>query len=89
MIRYCLEIRLDGAAVIHNVNCANYDLGTLLGLGCVSDLGQFASLAETLDATKASHPHAIRCPECCQARIMQLPVLRKNTLPVAIAALSG
>lgn len=88
MTRYCLDTQEDSAAVIHRLDCSAYDLGTLLGLGCVVDLGDFATLAEALRTIEARYPEAVRCPVCCQAQVMQLP-LRQKLAPGAITTLSG
>ncbi len=72
MIRYCLEIGPD-EKLIHRVDCSGYDLGTLLGLGCVADLGEFRSATQALEAIKQTHPDAVRCRDCSQAEVLYLP----------------
>jgi hypothetical protein len=86
MPRYCLDTHTDNVSVIHDVGCPDYDLGTLLGLGCVSDLGEFPTLAVALEAIRHSHPMAVRCQACCQAQVTYLPQLWQ---PQAISALAG
>ncbi|MEY4642895.1 MAG: hypothetical protein RLZZ227_2889 [Pseudomonadota bacterium] len=88
MLKYCLEIRADDA-VIHNLDCREYDLGTLLGLGCVVDLGEFPSVARVLEATRISHPAAIRCAQCCPADIMYLPQVPQASSQKGIILLRG
>jgi hypothetical protein len=88
MIRYCLEIGSEGT-VIHRVDCSSYDLGTLLGLGCVADLGEFKSAGQALDSIKHSHPDAVRCLACCKAEVLFLPQLAQPALPKAITLPSG
>ncbi len=83
MIRYCLEIRPD-EAIIHRVDCPGYDLSTLLGLGCVADLGEFRNTSLALDAIKREHPDAVRCRDCCQAEVLFLPQMPNYPLMKAI-----
>lgn len=86
---YCLEIQADGVAVMHRVDCAAYDLGTLLGLGCVANLGRFPDLKTAIDAVKAERPDAICCNACCKAQVLLLPLFRRYPLARAISSLSG
>jgi hypothetical protein len=78
MGKYCLETHGDGEAVIHRLDCSAYDLSTLLGLGCLVNLGEFATLADALAAVKTTHPWAVRCLVCCQAQIVHWPLNRQN-----------
>ncbi len=87
MIRYCLEIGAYGT-VIHRVDCPSYDLGTLLGLGCLADLGEFRSVAEALDAIKHTHPHAVRCLHCCKADGPCSPRQTQSAVPKTVTLLS-
>ncbi len=73
MARYCIETQAGGNAVMHRVDCDAYDLGTLLGLGCVADLGEFATLTQALDVLKLGHSEARPCRECCSAQVLLLP----------------
>lgn len=67
MTNYYLESGADEAddAVIHELDCSSYDLGSLLGAGRLLNLGEFASSASALEAVKARHPAVVRCRECC------------------------
>ena len=73
MARYCLERRLD-AAVIHDLDCTAFDLGTLLGLGRIADLGEFASLRLALADIEKTHPHAVPCRKCCSVALRVVPL---------------
>lgn len=76
MTRYCLEVSPD-APIIHRLSCTHLDLGTLLGSGCLADLGEFPQLAIALSAIAREHPHALPCPECCELPAPMLPKLWK------------
>ena len=86
MTRYCMETGVN-AVTIHRVDCAAYDLGTLLGLGCIADLGECKSAAKALAAVRQVQPTAALCPDCCNAEVMYLPQIcqpaprRAGTLP--------
>lgn len=86
MTRYCLETGVD-TATIHRVDCSTYDLGTLLGLGCVADLGEFKTPVQALAASQATHPGVRLCLDCCKAEVMYLPQIwqplgrKTSTLP--------
>ena len=60
---YCLESGAEASdsAIIHKLECARYDLGSLLGAGRLVSLGHFDNSVSALDAVKASHPDAVRC----------------------------
>jgi hypothetical protein len=75
MTRYCLESGTEGSGsvIIHKLDCASYDLGTLLGMGRIANLGEFESSLHALNSAKLSHPAAIRCLECCRADLVFLP----------------
>lgn len=88
MSRYCLESHED-ALVIHKIECPAYDLGTLLGLGCVADLGEFRTVALALEATKRTHPQAVCCPECCKAEVKYLPQISQRHFQLAISVTSN
>lgn len=89
MIRYCLETRPADTAVIHDVKCSAYDLGTLLGLGCVVDLGEFAGLGEAMAAIAHTHPAAVRCPTCCvPVQLLPLPRIRNASALIALVAMA-
>lgn len=88
MVRYCLEIQTE-EAVIHRVDCAEFDLATLLGLGCVADLGEFPSLSEALAAIKHTRPNAVRCRQCCQAEVKYLPQRWQLAIASAVVVTSS
>ena len=76
MARYCLEVR-PNALIIHKLSCSCFDLGTLLGTGCLADLGEFSQLSLALDAITHEHPRAEPCHECCDVNVSMLPQLRR------------
>lgn len=84
MTRYCLEAG-SGDAIIHKLDCNAYDLGTLLGLGCLADLGEFAQLGLALEHVAQQHPGAVPCPECCGQELRLLP---QPWRPVGLPAIS-
>jgi hypothetical protein len=88
MIRYCLETGAD-AAMIHRVDCPSYDLGTLLGLGCVADLGEYKSARQALEVTRVMQPGAVLCKDCCKAEVMYLPQVWQPVWRKAITLPSG
>lgn len=88
MNRYCLETNAERSAILHRVDCSDYDLGTLLGIGCVVDLGEYPSAAQALQAIKGEHPDVMACTQCCKAPVTHLPLLRQATLLATIAVLS-
>ena len=63
MTVYCLESGAEDSdnAIIHKLECASYDLGSLLGAGRLVSLGHFDSALSALDSIKSSHPDAVRC----------------------------
>lgn len=82
MSAYCLESGAEDSdnAIIHKLECASYDLGSLLGAGRLVSLGQFDSSLSALDAVKASRSNVVRCKDCCKsARVVsfttQLPAI--------------
>lgn len=84
MTRYCLEVR-PNASVIHKLSCSAMDLSTLLGSGCLADLGEFPQLALALEAIGIEHPHAQPCHECCEQAAALLPqVWRPAGLPAIV-----
>lgn len=71
---YCLESGAEDSdsAIIHKLECASYDLGSLLGAGRLVSLGHFDSSLLALDAVKSTHPDAVRCEDCCKsARVLK------------------
>jgi hypothetical protein len=75
MATYCLESGPEefSSAIIHELDCSSYDLGSLLGAGRLVSLGEFENATVALDAVKAHHPDAVRCVNCCHAA-MVLPM---------------
>lgn len=72
MTRYCLELS-PGAAIVHKLDCPAYDLGTLLGLGCLVDLGEFAQVGRALELIAQEHPGTMPCRECCAQELRLFP----------------
>lgn len=84
MGRYCLEVRSNGS-IIHRLSCPALDLGTLLGTGCLVDLGEFPQLALALDTITPEHPGAQPCRECCARPDAPLPQAWKSAgLPAVV-----
>jgi len=83
MTRYCLEVNPD-ATIIHRLNCTHLDLGTLLGSGCLADLGEFPQLAIALAAIARDYPHALPCHECCEHAPMLPKPWRSARLPAIV-----
>lgn len=84
MARYCLEVR-PNALIIHRLSCSCFDLGTLLGTGCLADLGEFSHLSLALETVTHEHPRAEPCRECCEPAVSMLPQLwRPAGLPAIV-----
>lgn len=72
MTSYCLAITGEGS-IIHRLDCADLDLGTLLGNGCLAALGKYSTLPRALAAIRKEHPDAQPCCACCGDATKHLP----------------
>lgn len=71
MTHYCMETGAGrGEVLVHKIGCGSFDLGTLLGKGNVSSLGELASSEAALNEARKLHANAIRCVDCCLADLV-------------------
>lgn len=67
MISYCLEFGTDDSesVTVHRLDCECLDHGSLLGLGLLTNLGNYDTSLHALKSARLRHPEASRCPGCC------------------------
>ncbi|MEY4640921.1 MAG: hypothetical protein RLZZ227_915 [Pseudomonadota bacterium] len=72
MTTYCLESGTEEftSAIVHELDCSSYDLGSLLGAGLLVSLGEFEDSTVALNSVRANHPYAVRCINCCKSAIV-------------------
>lgn len=87
MTRYCLEFGSDASAnaIVHELNCENFDHGTLLGEGRLGNLGEFDCSKQALDAARLRQPGAVRCLTCCISGLVEARRVQAQAQPKASA----